>query len=317
MIFRIVAASLLYISYSVNCSVGCADISFNNQIDGDVLWEDMSVLASAQMEGRKTATLGGKMAAQYIFQRYQQIDLKTFPSFDEYFQHFSFASAWSEQSGTNVLGWLEGNKNSQEFIVVTAHYDHLGTKGGKVFNGADDNASGVAALLSLAQYIAVNGSNYSIVFVATDAEEKGLYGAKAFLADPPITLQSIKYNLNLDMLGEGGRRNRLYATPSKGHAGLNQVIRSVIDKAGLCLVKGHRRSRRNVASRPHINWRLASDHGAFSKKNIPYVFLGVAEHPRYHSVNDTPAYIDRLFFSAAAETALSLLLSLDAISDTE
>jgi Zn-dependent M28 family amino/carboxypeptidase len=312
-IIRFTALSFLCMTFSVNCAAACSDITLSKQIDQDVLWNDISVLANTQMQGRETATSGGKLAAQYIRQRYQNIGLKTFPLIENYLQHFSFSKGWSEIVGANVLGWIEGNKKSDKFIIVSAHYDHLGHRGGKTFNGADDNASGVAALLSIAQYIADNGSHYSIVFVATDAEEKGLHGAKAFLSDPPVAIKSISYNLNLDMLGGGGRHKRLYVTPSKGHSGLQSVIQSVIDTAGLCLVKGHRSSRKNSTNRGHINWRLASDHAAFGKKNIPYLYVGVGDHSRYHTVNDTTANIDRLFFNAASQTALSLLLGLDSL----
>jgi Zn-dependent M28 family amino/carboxypeptidase len=126
-----------------------------------------------------------------------------------------------------------------------------------------------------------------------------------------VPLASITINLNLDMLAEGGRRNRLYVTPSKALPELIQLVASAINSAGLCLVKGHRSSRGNFASRGHINWRHASDHAAFASKHIPYLFLGVSNHSRYHSENDISNNIDQKFFTGATETALSLLLKLD------
>jgi len=250
------------------------------------------------MQGRLTASHGAAMARQYIRSRYQQIRLRSFASDEPYFQPFTHSKGWSDIVGTNVLGWHEGRQHKQRFIVVSAHYDHLGKRAGHIFNGADDNASGVAAMLSLAQYIAEHGSQYSIIFVATDAEEKGLYGAKAFVASPPVPLAAIWVNLNLDMLAEGGRRKRLYVTSSKALPALIHLVESAISGAGLCLVKGHRSHRGNVAGRGHINWRQASDHAAFAAKKIPYLFLGVSNHSRHHNQNDNSEKIDQNFLPA-------------------
>lgn len=114
-----------------------------------------------------------------------------------------------------MVGYLPGCTYPEHYIAVTAHYDHLGKQGHKIFHGADDNASGVAVMLELASRLSQRCPAYSYIFIATDAEEGGLYGSKAFIAAPPLALNNIVLNLNLDMLGRPDRRGRLYLTGAK------------------------------------------------------------------------------------------------------
>lgn len=110
----------------------------------------------------------------------------------------------STQKLVNLAGYIEGTVHPDTFLVLTAHYDHLGMMGEEaVFNGANDNASGVAMLLSLARYFADNPPAYSMVFVALAAEELGLLGAKSFVDDPPVKLQQVKFLVNFDLAGTG------------------------------------------------------------------------------------------------------------------
>ena len=115
--------------------------------------------------------------------------------------------------------------------MITAHYDHIGHQDSKVFNGADDNASGVAAMLTLARKIKEVGSNNSVIFVATDAEEKGLWGSKHFVNFPPIKLEDIQYNINLDMVARGEVKNRLYVSGTRK----NNILKTLITNASLKL----------------------------------------------------------------------------------
>ncbi|PKP22374.1 MAG: peptidase M28 [Bacteroidetes bacterium HGW-Bacteroidetes-21] len=104
----------------------------------------------------------------------------------------------------NVIGFIEGNEKPDSFIVVTAHYDHLGLMGKDVcFFGANDNASGVAYILNLAKYYSVNKPKYSMVFIALAAEELGILGAKEYAENPTINLKKIKFLINFDLAGTG------------------------------------------------------------------------------------------------------------------
>ncbi len=275
------------------------------------LIDDLATLSSAKMSGRKTGSIGNFNARSFLQERFKKIGLANFPQHAEYIQTFPFPNNSANNQGFNIVGWLKGNTFADQFIVVTAHYDHLGAKGRHVYYGADDNASGVAALLAIAGKISELGLAHSVIFLATDAEEQGLYGAKAFIKNLPISKNNIKLNINLDMLGEGGRKNRLYATFTRADQQLANIVKNVADIAGLCFINGHRKSQRFSRLERKINWRKSSDHAAFAKVDIPYLFIGGGVHKRYHTPNDSFENIDKTFYVSAAETAWLLLQAAD------
>lgn len=292
-------------------SAKCEQYRSYGLLNENVLIDDLTVLSSAQMLGRKTGSIGSAKAQQFLQTRFKEIGLTGFPEHLEYMQRFSFPTSSSDRQGFNIVGWLKGTKFADQFIVVTAHYDHLGTKGRHVFYGADDNASGVATLLAIASKASKFGLDHSVIFLATDAEEQGLYGAKAFTNNLPINRTAIQLNINLDMLAEGGRKNRLYATFTRGDEELAKIVKNVADIAGLCFISGHRKSERFSRSNRKINWRNASDHAAFAKIDIPYLFIGGGEHKRYHTPKDSFENIDQKFYVSAAETAWLILQAAD------
>ncbi|TQV87690.1 M20/M25/M40 family metallo-hydrolase [Aliikangiella coralliicola] len=277
-------------------------------IDRQTLLNDLKILSADSMEGRKVGTKGSANAQDFIAQRFQQIKLK---SFEENFRHF-FKYGSDQQQGVNMIAWLKGKQYSDQYIVVTAHYDHLGKKGSRIFNGADDNASGVSAMLSLAEYLSKNVPRRSVIFVATDAEEDGLHGAKAFIKNPPVELEQIKYNFNLDMVARGGYRKRLYLAGTRKNKQLNSLAAKSINQAKVCLRKGHEgRTRIRGASVQSTNWDNASDHSPFVKKKIPYLYFGVDLHKDYHQPSDTFENINADFFTASVETIVNTFRLLD------
>ncbi|WP_169726084.1 M20/M25/M40 family metallo-hydrolase [Aestuariibacter salexigens] len=275
---------------------------------------DLYALADDMMQGRRTGTRGAAMARQYVAARFTEIGLQPVAR-DDYFHPFDYPKVGSDISGVNVLGVVPGDGFSGRFIVVTAHYDHLGKQGGRVFNGADDNASGVAAMLALAASIKQQPLPYSVLFLATDAEEKGLYGAKAFVESPPVSLDQIVANLNLDMLGQGKHRYKLYISGAGSHPAFEQLIDDTEALGTLCIIKGHRDVRRGYVNRRN-NYRQASDHGAFLRHDIPYLFVGVAEHGTYHTDEDSAESIPPAFYQAATEASLILLRKMANITFT-
>lgn len=302
---------LLTICLYAQVDAKCKDRQSQGLLNEAVLIQDLATLSSPQMSGRKTGTIGGIKAKRFIQARFRNIGLQSFPEFADFIQPFPFPRNSPDKQGFNIVGWLQGKRYQQRFIVITAHYDHLGKKGRHIFYGADDNASGVAALLAVATKVSENATAYSVIFLATDAEEKGLHGAKAFIQDLPVNKNAIILNINLDMLGEGGRRNRLYATYSKGNKHLEALVESVSETAGLCLISGHRKSQRLSQFSKKINWRKASDHGAFSKVDIPYLFVGGGVHNRYHTTKDNFENINQKFYVSAAETAWLIFQAAD------
>ncbi len=282
--------NLLLVLFLLFC-LQCSDIS-----KADVL-ADIQQLSAADMQGRKTGTAGAELARQFIIARFAQLQLAGFaqPAAEKYLQTFSYGS-WPEKSGINVLGWRQGCTYPGQYVVVTAHYDHLGKQGRKIFHGADDNASGVAAMLELAARISSACPAYSYIFLATDAEEGGLHGSKAFIATPPVPVENIVLNLNLDMIGRADRRGRLYLTGARRYPALIANLDTDYSKLQFLHHRGPSRMARN---NPRYDWPNASDHGPFHRVGIPYLFFGGQDHAHYHTPDDTWQRIEPEFLEMA------------------
>lgn len=173
-------------------------------IDTTLVRNHLYTLASDEMEGRATGTPGIEKAAQYIENEYKKIGLKTFQNLKTYRQNF-------EDKGIkmfNVIGLLEGKSKKDEIVIVSAHYDHLGTKksgdGDRIYNGANDDASGVVGVLTLAKYFAEQNNNErSILFVCFTAEEMGLIGSTYF--GKQIDPSKFVAGINLELIGKEPR----------------------------------------------------------------------------------------------------------------
>ena len=177
-------------------------------------------------------------------------------------------------SASNICAMVKGTKQPDSIIVITAHYDHLGGMGGKTFfPGANDNASGVSFLLSLAQYYAKNPQPYSIAFICFAAEEAGLLGSRYFTENPLLPLNKIRFLINLDLVGTGtdGATVVNAIQYPKEFALLNKI-----NNKGKLLVKINPRGK-----------AANSDHYFFSEKGVPAFFLytqgGISA---YHDVDD-------------------------------
>jgi hypothetical protein len=211
----------------------------------------------------------------------------------------------------NVVGLLPGTDSvlQHEYVVVTAHLDHIGTRGGEVFNGADDNASGCAAVIEAAEAAAMTPAQRSILFVLLTSEEDGLLGAQYFADNPPVPIEQIVLNINLDMVGRNSPEfpDVLLAMGSEHRRPeLLQLIRDVNERAGATLDW-----RLNEGPDPHGHVQR-SDQMAFMRKGIPAIlitrgFMG----PDYHEASDDPETINyrkvlhaaRLAFGLAVEAA--------------
>ena len=165
-------------------------------------------LANDSMQGRKAGSPGIEKAAKYIELQFSEIGLKPFEnsSFRQSFKHINSRSEKKEELDLfNIIGLLEGTSLKEEFVIISAHYDHLGQieggKGDLVFNGANDNATGVAAMIMLAEYFKKAKINKrSILFVAFTAEEMGLIGSNYF--GKTISAESIIAGVNIEMIGK-------------------------------------------------------------------------------------------------------------------
>jgi len=264
-------------------------------------WQDLQQLSSDEMGGRYPGTLGHQKAQQYISKRFTELKLQ--PLLADFRQPFQFKTGiFSESQGVNLVAQLTGCTYPQSYIVITAHYDHLAMAGSKLFNGADDNASGVAGLLYLAGKLSQRCPAYSYLFIATDAEEHGLDGAKAWIEHSPVPIAQQLLNINLDMISRGERRQRLYLAGKRSLPALDTLPVRQQDKVKLVL--GHDgRSRGSAASQSsgRVDWSNASDHAEFRRAGLPYMYFGVDVHRHYHTVDDDWQQIRPEFFKSALQ----------------
>ena len=176
-----------------------------NFIDSISVKKHLYTLASDEMEGRKPGTSGIEKAAKYIENEFKRIGLTTFEGLKTYRQTFNFRDRRSKKEITsaNIIGVLEGNSKKDEYVIISAHYDHLGTKKSgedKIYNGANDDASGVTGVLALAEYFKKVGNERTLVFVAFTAEEMGLLGSIHF--GKGIDASKFVAGINLEMIGK-------------------------------------------------------------------------------------------------------------------
>lgn len=233
---------------------------------------DIKYLSSDVMAGRAVGSLGSKLARNYIITRFKNLGISPFQSdYSHVFHH----NKLKRRKGTNIVAQIQGTHFPEKHIVISAHYDHLGQKYGQIFHGADDNASGVALMLALAQWLMDNPPQYTIVFLASDAEEQGLLGAKSFLAN---TKQRILANVNIDMVGRA-RRNYFVSSSE-----LKQPLKAAIVGKEQCIT--YRRLHNMPQGRGKIDYLRASDHFAFAKAQIPFVFISGPIHDDYHLPSD-------------------------------
>src|SRR5690606_34811148 len=263
------------------------------RIDKKVLLQDLNYLASDELAGRESLTQESLMAREYIKQRFHSLGLTSqYPDFTQFFS----LKGNGEQQGeaANVIGFIPGQESSK-IIVVTAHYDHLGRDGDKIFNGADDNASGTAGLLALAAYFSTHKPRHSIMFAAVDAEELGLLGARALVKDFPFPLENVLLNINMDMISRSDK-NELYAVGTTHYPQLLPLLKECSESAKITLKFGH--DQPGTGSDDCTN---ASDHAAFHEKEIPFIYFGVEDHQDYHKSTDTFENIDPDFFHHSVE----------------
>eukprot|EP01136_Pigoraptor_vietnamica_P024989 Opistho-1_new@78496 len=300
-IFLIPLALLISCSASKNNSTTA--ISSNNVL------KDVETLSSDAYEGRKTGTKGAEMARTYLIGRLKEIGLKPYPGKTSYEQEFEIKgrNGAAAIQGKNLIAYIPGK--SENVIVISAHYDHIGIIRNEVYNGADDNASGVAGLLQFASYFSKNKPNNSLIFAIFDAEEMGLQGAKAFVANPPVALEKIKLNINMDMISHNDK-NELYAAGTFKYPQLKPYI--YISNPTIKLILGH-----DDPKLGQDDWTNQSDQGAFNAKNIPFIYFGVEDHKDYHKATDEYQNINQTFFINAVNAIQEVIVNIDKEKDIQ
>lgn len=275
-------------------------------IDAAQLLSDIKTLSADDMQGRLIGSAGGAKAREYVLNSFKQSGLQMLG--DSYLQPFEATNRAGEKlSGANVVGYVKGKKNPDKYIVVTAHYDHLGVRGGAIYNGADDNASGTSALFAMAKYFSKNRPKNSIIFVAFDGEEGGLRGAKYFVEHLPVAKSAILLNVNMDMIAHNDV-NELYASGTRHYPYLKTYLEPFARSkdARVKLILGH-----DQPNPPEDDWTNQSDHYAFHQAKIPFVYFGVEDHKDYHKPTDDFENINQTFYVYAVETILGAVKLFD------
>lgn len=259
----------------------------------------LETIASPDMEGRETGQPGQKKAAEYIRGVFDHAGLKPVMG-DSYFQHYPLQTTGRGQKkahrklkAENVIGLLEGAANKNQFIVISAHYDHLGKRDSLIYCGADDDGSGTTSVIALAQYFGEKAKrgvlpDVSLLFVLFSGEEKGLLGSSYFVKNPPVNIDSIVCDINIDMVG---RTDSVHSTDSMyiysiGSAMINPALAELVGKADSQCCNLHLDYKYDAPDEPN-RFYYRSDHYNFAKKGIPVVFFFSGIHKDYHQPGDT------------------------------
>jgi Zn-dependent M28 family amino/carboxypeptidase len=289
-------------------------------VDRDRLMADVTLLASPQMEGRRTGTAGGLKAREWIASQFRAIGLEP-AGRTEYLQPFTFThfsikgfllpgrpAETRYDNAANVIGRLAGSRAGTKPIVISAHYDHLGKTGATIYHGADDNASGVAMLLAVARHLRMHPLTRPAIFATFDAEELGLKGSQVFV-DARTEANTAAMNVNLDMVSRNDR-HEIFAAGIHHYPQFKPMLEDVRSRARVQLLFGH--DRPIYRSAGVDDWTWASDHGAFHGAGVPFVYFGVEDHADYHTPTDTADKIDRQFFGDVADMIVDAVLTFDA-----
>lgn len=290
----------------------------------------MEILAADSMEGRRTGTAGSSRAARFIESRFRAAGLEA--AGDSGFYQLIPMTLGGNRAGrvrprlvegwaawdtlppdgrikeANIVGVLPGSdpELAEEYVLVTAHYDHVGIgrplNGDSIYNGADDDASGTAALIWIAESLAAAKAPpaRSIVFAAVTGEELGLLGTRWYITDPPIPLEKTVANFNIEMIG------RPDPEIGPGRAWLTGFERTTMGDllvaAGLPI---------DPDPRPEQNYYQRSDNIAFARQGIPAHTLSTfGEHAQYHTPDDESELADREHMAAIAEMAVRAVVEL-------
>ena len=307
--------------------ISFSDENLSNQyaqtITKDDLLEHLAFLSNDNMRGRLTGSKEQKLAAHYIAENFAHNNLSKIniwindsTQIRSYYQKFYckeyFGGRYSAMinptteninskgaiATENVLGFIEGTDKKDEIIVISAHYDHIGMNGGVVFNGADDDSSGMAAMLEIAQAFAQakkdgHSSRRSILFIAFTGEEQGLLGSDYYTQVPIFPLMNTVCDLNIDMVGRIDRNHKkihdyVYLI---GSDKISTNLHELSEKINHSTINLKLDYTYNSVTDP-LQLYYRSDHFNFAKIGIPIIFYTSGLHPDYHESTDDLEKID-------------------------
>lgn len=281
--------------------------------------EDVSVLANDSLNGRKTGSADEKKAAEYIAKRFSDLGLQS-KGTDGYFQKFTFKASKnphqeaeftsekndSTETGENVIAYLD-NK-AENTVVIGAHYDHLGMggegslyrEGEAIHNGADDNASGVAMMLHLADSLRFDSAqrpkNNNYLFIAFSGEEEGLLGSNYFVKNPTIDTKKVTFMLNMDMVGRLNVENALAVYG----LGTSPILKQTVNaNAGELSI---------IENESGVG---PSDHTSFYLADIPVLHFFTGQHEDYHKPSDDTEKVNFEGMEIVSNYIFSIIKDLD------
>jgi Zn-dependent M28 family amino/carboxypeptidase len=273
------------------------------------------------MEGRDTGSKGQKKAGKYMIAEYEKMGISHPKSMTDFYQKVP-AAFMNGRSGNlpdseNILAFIEGSKKPEEIIVISAHYDHIGTNSkGEIYNGADDDGSGTVAVMQIANAFQTaknsgKGPKRSILFLHVTGEEHGLHGSRYYAENPIFPMKNTVVDLNIDMIGRDDPENRgkdyVYVIGSEMLSKELKVISEDVNKRTTNLILNYKYDDPKDPERLYYR----SDHYNFAKNGIPVIFYFDGIHEDYHKPTDTPDKIDyellqkraQLVFATAWELA--------------
>ncbi|MGS0747517.1 M28 family metallopeptidase [Halpernia sp. GG3] len=314
-------SGLMMISFVAILS-SCAAINYSyegkpfknaySSIRSEDLKKNLYVIAADDMEGRDTGSPGQKRAADYIINYYKNLSighptgmtsyLQTVPA--DYMNKKSSRETFNDSA--NILAFIKGSEKPEEVVVVSAHYDHVGMKGGVVYNGADDDGSGTVAVMQIAEAFnrAVKegyGPKRSILFLHVTGEEHGLFGSSFYADNPVFSLANTVADLNIDMIGRDDIENRgqnyVYVIGSEMLSKELKTINEVANASTNQLKLNYKYDDPKDPQRLYYR----SDHYNFAKKGIPVAFFFDGIHEDYHKPTDDPEKINYILLAKRAQ----------------
>jgi len=297
--------------------------SLSDEITSADIETHITFLASDSLKGRQAGSADEAIAANYIADYFRDFGLEPAGDSKTFFQEFTINTAVltnphaSEDAegekllSKNVAGLLQGTADSDEFIVIGAHYDHLGygefgslssAEEPRIHNGADDNASGTAGVLELAQYFSENRPQKDILFLAFSGEEMGLLGSANYVANPTVDLENALAMINMDMIGRMTDKKLMIFGMGTADDWENIVTIANTDSLKLNLVQ---------------DGTGASDHTSFYYKEIPVLHYFTYTHADYHRPSDDTEYINAEGEAMALQHLRRVIEYLDGITSDQ
>jgi len=267
--------------------------TFSKSITSNELKEHIFYLSSDELQGRKTGEIGFDKTSKYLKDYYQNEGISS-PLGDDYYQYIPKSFFFSDLKGSqNIVAYIKGTEFPEEVLIISAHSDHLGIKGDSIYNGADDNGSGTAALMEIAQAFKMAeqkgfGPKRTILFLHLTGEEEGLEGSRYYTTHPIFALENTIADLNIDMIG---RVDRIHETNNNyiyviGSDRLSTELHYISEAANDEFTHLNLDYAYNDESDTN-NFYSRSDQYNFGEHDVPVIFYFSGTHEDYHAPTDT------------------------------